>query len=310
MNVEQLIEHIQKHPYMIRQGAKKTAKYTKSDIADVRIARRRIQEGNLISITNSTSKVPKILIFDIETAPMQSYVWGLWKQNIHIDHIINEWFVICWSAKWLYSNEVLGDVITPDEILKQDDKRVVTSLWKLFDEADIIVAHNGDRFDIPRMKTRFIINGLKPPSPYRSIDTCLVARKQFGFSSNKLDALATYFGFDHKLDTDFELWKKCLEGDQEALDYMLLYNNRDVTLLEEVYLKLRPWIQNHPNIGNYLDSDKPICSNCGSTDLTLIDNRYYYTQVGKYPLYRCQCGCITRGRKSLSSKPQLTSISR
>lgn len=154
---------------------------------------------------------PKILIFDIETSPLKAYVWNLWKQNVHLDHILNEWFMICWSAKWLYSNEILGDVLTPEEAIEENDKRVCQSLWNLINEADIVVAHNGNRFDIPRMNARFIINGLNPTKPYYSVDTCLVAKKQFGFSSNKLDALATYFGFKHKLDTDFSLWKNVLK---------------------------------------------------------------------------------------------------
>lgn len=76
-----------------------------------------------------------------------------------------------------------------------------------------MIAHNGKKFDIPKINTRFIINGLNPPSPYKQIDTLEVARKQFGFSSNSLDALATFFGFDNKDPHDFILWKSCLNGD-------------------------------------------------------------------------------------------------
>jgi len=207
---------------------------------------------------------------------MKAYVWKRWKENISLDQTISEWFLICWSAKWLYSNEVLGDVLTPKEILKEDDSRITLSLWKLFNEADIVVAHNGNNFDIPKMNSRFICNNLPPTTPFISIDTCAISKKQFGFSSNKLDALATYFGFNHKLDTDFNLWKSCLEGNKEALDYMLSYNKRDVTLLEEVYLKMRPYIKNHPNCSNFIDNIA-CCSNCGSESFTLLKDKYYYT---------------------------------
>lgn len=246
------------------------------------------------------ARIPKILIFDIETAPMRAYVWRMWKENIAPCQVISDWFMIAWSAKWLYAGEVMGDVLTSKEAVAEDDSRIVKSLWKLIDAADIVVSHNGDRFDIPRMNARFIIHDLYPPKPYFSVDTCQTARRQFGFSSNRLDSLADYFGFDHKLDTDFSLWQKCLEGDSEALGYMSEYNKRDVTLLEEVYLKLRPWIRNHPNISNILQ-DMNVCTVCGSYRLEKIEGEYY-TGVNRYELYRCKdCGAVIRGRKALPS---------
>lgn len=275
--------------------------------------RYKISQEDVVKAKNLASigkYIPKILIFDIETAPIRAYIWKLWKTDVHLDQIINDWFCIAWSAKWLYSEYTMGNVLTPEEIKNEDDKRLMTTLWELINEADIVVSHNGNKFDIPRINARFIINGLTPTKPYFSIDTCQVAKKQFGFSSNKLDALATHFNIPHKLDTDFNLWKRCLEGDEEALDYMLKYNMKDVEILEEVYLKLRPWIKNHPNIGN-LASKEAACANCGSTNLTLIQDKYYYTSVGTYNIYRCNdCNAISRGRKNIGLKTKLNSVGR
>lgn len=240
--------------------------------------------------------IPKILLLDIETAPLQGYIWSLWKQNIGLNQIISEWFMLCWSAKWIYSDEVFSGKLNKKELLNQNDRRICGDLWRLLDEAELVVAHNGDRFDIPKINTRFIMNGLNRPSPYRTIDTLTVARKQFGFSSNRLDALAGYFGFEHKLSTDFTLWDRCVKGDTEAMDYMSEYCERDVLLLEEVYLKIRNWIPNHPNIGLYFDTTEHICPNCGSTDL--IEGKPYYTTVGRYQTFRCKCGAISRVKKS------------
>lgn len=251
--------------------------------------------------------LPRVLIFDIETAPLKAFIWKLWKENVYIDQVISNWFCIAWSAKWLYSSTTMGEVLTKEEVLKEDDTRIVKDLWKLINAADIVIAHNGDKFDIPRINSRFIIHGLPPTKPYYSIDTCKVAKKQFGFSSNKLDALAGYFNIPHKLDTDFSLWKSCLEGDEKALAYMLKYNKKDVEILEEVYLKLRPWIKAHPNIGN-LGGIKDACASCGSTNLVEEDG-YYYTSVNKYPIYRClDCGAHSRGRRSISHSTSLTNI--
>lgn len=301
MTIDKFVELIKQRPYIKRQGRGFLSKRYKISPDDV------VKAKNLANIGKY---IPKILIFDIETAPIKAYIWKLWKTDVHLEQIINDWFCIAWSAKWLYDECTMGDVLTPEEIKSEDDKRIMTSLWELINEADIVVSHNGNKFDIPRINSRFIINGLSPTKPYFSVDTCQIARRQFGFSSNKLDALATHFNIPHKLETSFDLWKRCLEGDREALQYMLTYNMKDVTILEEVYLKLRPWIKNHPNMGN-LEGSTNACANCGSEDISWIPDKFYYTSVGKYPLFRCnKCDAVSRGRKKVNESPETTSISR
>jgi len=245
-------------------------------------------------------RLPKILVFDIETSPVQAYVWqkSVWGGNVSEGQVISEWFMLTWAAKWLYDEEVMSDGLTSKEALKEDDKRIVKSLWKLLDEADIVVAHNGVGFDIPNMFTRFIVNDVLPPSPFQNIDTLKVARRQFGFTHNNLNALARVFGFEAKLDTDFELWKSCISGDAEALTYMREYNVGDVDTLEKIYLKLRPWITSHPNLGLYLLSDGAVCPACGSKEITWANDKYYYTQTSRFPIYTCKCGAYGRSRKS------------
>ena len=302
MSLKEVIRYMSDKPYTLRMGSGSLSKRLKCSISTIKQARRIVRDNSI--------KFPKILILDIETSPMKAYVWKRWKENISLDQTISEWFCLCWSAKWLYSNEVYSNVLTPDEVKSEDDNRIMKSLWDLLDEADIVVTHNGDMFDIPKINSRLIVNNLPPVSPYFSIDTCKICKKQFGFSSNKLDALASYFGFKHKLDTDFNLWKSCLEGDITALNYMEEYNKQDVILLEEVYIKLRPWIKGHPNIGNFMNDDIVRCACCGSNNMELDKDKYYYTSVGKYPLYICKdCGAISRGRKSVKKhKVEIVSV--
>lgn len=252
--------------------------------------------------TKPNFNTPKILIFDVEIAPMMAYVWRRWKQNISLNQTISEWFMLCWSAKWLYSNEILGECLTTEEANNMNDYRIVKKLRDLINEADIVVAYNGKKADIPWLNSRIIIHNINPPKPYLLVDPLITAKQYFGFSSNKLDALASYFGFDPKLETGgFDLWKKCMMGDKEALNHMLIYNKQDVKLLEEVYLKLRPWIKNHPNIANL--TNKECCCTCGSTNFKLIKGKYYYTTVSKYNLYKCSdCNTIFRGRTNLNKK--------
>lgn len=233
----------------------------------------------------------KTLIFDIETAPIQALVWRVWKENISIDQVESDWFMLCWSAKWLNDNVVMGERLTSKEALQENDKRIVKKLWHLFDEADVIVAHNGDYFDIPKSRSRFLMHGLKPPSPFATVDTLKVAQRQFGFSHNKLDFLAKMLGLDRKMDTNFKLWSRCLKGEDKALAYMFKYNKLDVFILEEVYYKLQPWIKSHPNMNNFQSESG--CSTCGS--LNVSPKGFYTTQCNKYRTWVCKdCGAYSR----------------
>jgi DNA polymerase III epsilon subunit-like protein len=172
-------------------------------------------------------------------------------------------------------------------------------MWHLLDQADIVIAHNGDNFDMPNLNTRFLFHGFPPPSYYKTIDTFKVAKAQFGFTHNNLDGIAKFLGIPGKSKTDFQLWKACMFGDEEALAYMLEYNKQDVIVEEAVYLKLRPYIRNHPNYNLYIDSENPVCPTCGGTHLTHV-GYYYYTPTGKYKDYRCDtCGALSRERKSV-----------
>ena len=249
-------------------------------------------------------RFPKVLLFDIETSPLQAFIFqkNVWKANVGADQVISEWFMLTWSARWLFSTDILSERLTGKEAIHEDDARIVKSLWKLLDEADIVIAHNGDSFDVPNMNTRFIVHGLSPTSPYQTVDTMLIARKQFGFTHNSLNGLAKVFGFTPKMETNFELWKQCVAGDEEALTYMQTYNKGDVETLEDVYLKLRPWIKSHPNLGLYVDSDVAVCPNCFGENLTWLEDKFYYTQVAVYPIFQCECGAFGRGRTSILSK--------
>lgn len=240
----------------------------------------------------------KILIVDIETAPIKAYVWGIWQQDVNIKGIISDWYMLSWSAKWLGSNDVMSAVLTKDEVLSENDFNIVIKLWHLLDEADIVVAHNGNKFDIPRMNSRFLYHNLMPPTPYKQIDTKVVSKSIFGESSNKLEYLARKFGFDGKLDTTFELWSDCLAGDEESLKKMELYNRNDVVVLENVYLKMRPYMKGHPNVDMYSDTNHIRCTTCGSNDVQELENKYYYTQAVRYKLYRCN-SCKTTFRSKM-----------
>ena len=257
----------------------------------------------------------KILILDVETSPCLAYIFQtqVWKARVGHKHLLSNWFMLSWSAKWLDEDETFSDALTPDEALCEDDNRIVTSLWLLLDEADIIIAHNGDTFDIPNILTRCVLHKLPLPSPYKQIDTLKVAQKQFGFTHNSLDALAEFFGIEGKIETNFELWKKCINGDEDALLEMEVYNRNDVVLLEKVYHFLKPYIKGHPNLDLYCDGINPVCTSCGKDALSHMPDKYFYTQAVRYPIYRCSsCGAISRAKKGepYINKKQISSIPR
>jgi hypothetical protein len=258
----------------------------------------------------------KILIFDIETAPMRSYTWGMWKQNVGTNQVISDWFMLTWSAKWLFAEDTMSGALTPDEAIDQDDERITRQIWDLLNEADIIVAHNANKFDVRKLNTRFLKNGLNPPMPYQVIDTLDHLRKRFSFSSNRLDYVNKELGIGRKMDTGgFELWDGCIRGDQESLDHMERYNIIDVEILEETYLKLRPWINPHPNIGLFIEDDVETCPSCGSTHIAW-GGTPYTTSVNRFESFRCNdCGSVGRSRKSLAgekktAKTPTTSVAR
>jgi len=232
----------------------------------------------------------KILLVDIETSPFRVWVWHLGKQRISHNSIFKKngkmenWFVMSWAAKWLFDPEVMSDVVTPTEAKNRDDKRILDSIWMMLDKADIVIAHNGDRFDIRKLNARFIDNGIMPPSPFRTVDTLKVSRREFAFVSHKQDFLTKKFELEQKLSTEFSLWTDGMLGIPERLKEMEEYNRHDVMGLEGVYLKYRPYIKNHPNIGVLMDED--VCPNCGSEHLDETDS-VYFTTANKFPVFRC-----------------------
>lgn len=236
---------------------------------------------------------PKILHIDIETAPILAWTWGLFKQNIAIGQIEEDWYMLCWAAKWhgkkRVFKEALWDYARPEEALRDSEEYLVVSLWNLLDAADIVVAHNGDRFDVAKINAKFYEYGLTPPSPFKTVDTLKVARAHFGFSSNRLDYIAKLKGFGQKLKTDFDLWLDVMNGDSKQCKRMMDYNVHDVVLLEEVYESMLPWITNHPNVNVYTDSTNTCCAGCGSSDIHF--RGYAYTNAGKYQRFVCNdCG--------------------
>lgn len=240
---------------------------------------------------------------------MLGYVWGLWDNNVALNQIHTDWYILSWAAKWLGAEDVMYmDSRGAKNI--ENDKPLLKRLWQLLDEADIVVTQNGKKFDQKKVFARFVLNGMQPPSSFKHIDTLLLAKKHFAFTSNKLEYMTEklnkkYKKLKHKKFPGFELWSACLAGKPAAWKEMEKYNRHDVLALEELYRILQPW-DSTVNFNLYNDGTEHVCK-CGSTDHK--KQGWFYTQVSKFQRYRCyECGAETRDRVNAFSLDKRSGI--
>ncbi len=232
------------------------------------------------------NKEPRILLFDIETMANLVYVWGKYEQDAIAYR--RHWYMLTFAYKWLGENKTYVHSLPEYSLYKKEpenDKELVKELWKLFDEADIVIAHNGASFDVKKANARFIKHKLPPPSPYKIIDTKLVAKKYLKMDSNKLDDIGDYFNIGRKINTGgFELWLGCEAGDKKSWKKMCDYNIQDVILLEKVYLEMLPYMTQHPNLG-LMNGIAHACPNCSSENVT--KRGVSYTRTSVYQRFQC-----------------------
>ncbi|KKK91838.1 hypothetical protein LCGC14_2708920 [marine sediment metagenome] len=250
---------------------------------------------------------PAILIFDIENTAATGRFWGK-KYKTNILKVIEDWYLLCVSYKWLGQDEIGFFSIWDDPQYtpgSSDDTYVARRIWKLLDQADIVIAHNGEAFDTKKCNTRFSVHQYGPPSPYQIIDTLREDRRYFNRTSHALGDVAVALGLSDKMKhSGYDLWEDCMAGDPEALATMEAYNRQDVVVLEELYLENRAWIgapgkKAHPNLGHWSKREGLVCPTCGHDNLHI--RGYHRTTVSEFPVYYCVkktggCGSYHRSR--------------
>ena len=225
---------------------------------------------------------PRILIYDIETAPILAHVWKLWDNNVGLNQIDSDWYIMSVCAKWLGEDEVFyWD--QKDVIPMEDDTYLLSKLWSLLNEADIVIGQNVKRFDTKKVNARFVLNGFPKPSTYRQIDTMIIAKDQFGFTSNKLEYMTDKLCPEHKKSKHkkfpgHELWAECLKGNPEAWEEMKSYNIDDVHGTEALFNVLSSWDSKLPNFDIYVDDVLDMSE--------WVEDGYVHTQFAKYKRYR------------------------
>jgi len=222
----------------------------------------------------------KTLCIDIETSPIVAYTWGVWQHNIQPAGIIEDRKILCICWKELGKRGVTGKIVG-DGVSERD---VVEAFRAAVDDVDILVAHNGDKFDVKHINAKLIEFNLDPLPKLHTVDTLKEVKKIAKFTYNRLDYLCQkLFGVGKQV-TEFDLWKQVMAGDAKACARMMAYCKNDVVLLERLYTTLRPYMKTHPNVA---DSDSMSCPRCNCELATL--RKAYRTKAG---LERAHFNCV------------------
>lgn len=238
---------------------------------------------------------PKILIYDLETSPIETRRWSVWYKGAL--EITKDMEITSIAYKWHGEKKI--HVLARCDFKDKTDKTLTKKLFKLIDEADAVMGHNAGRFDNKVSQTRFLFHKLGRPSPYYTIDTLKIAKKHFALTRNNLDEIARFLGVTRKLSVGAkDLWKACEEGDKKAWKLLKDYNVNDVLVLYEVFEKLEAW-SDIPSEFKATNADKPrVCTslNCDSTEFR--NKGYTYTLKGVYKRFVCKkCGKPHRERR-------------
>lgn len=221
----------------------------------------------------------KILVVDIEWAPALAYVWRMWDENISPDQLIDHGGMLCFGAQWVGEKEVM--FFSEWEHGREGMAKAVS---QLLEQADAVVTYNGDKYDLPKIRGEIVLAGLPPMIPVTSIDL-LKTVKKFGFNMNRMAYIAPLLKLGSKMKHEgFNLWKEVLAGSDKARSKMERYCKQDVRITTKMYLKLKPYIANHP----FLGSTPTSCPTCAS-DKT---QKRGYRRTRSFLIQRNQCqGC-------------------
>lgn len=159
------------------------------------------------------------------------------------------------------------------------DRKMLQEFTKVAAEADEMVAHFGDKFDLKFFNTRHLYHQLPPIPIYKTVDTKAIAARRFLFNSNKLDYIANFLGYGCKDKTDIDLWLDIIVRDcPKAKKYMEKYCARDVKLLEKVFKRMEPYHRPKTHAGVFAGGEKWHCPYCGGDHV--VGNKKKVTTLG------------------------------
>lgn len=263
--------------------------------------------GKMADPTYISQSIPRVGLFDLETLPMELYGWNLRDEYTGIEQVISGTGLLSWAGKFLNEPTVYSDILTSSEAKEKHEERIVKTCWDFLHSCDVVIGHNLIDFD-SKVANAFFLKYDLPPLKYVQVDTLKIARRHFRLDSNKMAFINRMLGIRQKIENEgFPLWRKCREGDAEALRRMKEYNEGDVLALEELFYKLRPYAHSSFNVALFNEIEGEQCPVCGSVDLK--SDGFYYTSAGRYEALRCQnCKCLSRRKQNQLGKSKRKSL--
>lgn len=252
------------------------------------------------------NKKLKILYVDYETCSQIGKFYGsMWQTNI--TKVLRDFQIMSGSYSWEGENKVYS--VGQDDFpgYKKgvfNDKEIVKFFSKLCDEADYVVAQNGDAFDIKVLTTRIAFYGLPAIPALKTFDTKKQAKGNFKFPSNSIKYMAQFFGIESKGEINLlSIEDKCEAGDKKAWAELKKYGKTDTVILKKLFSIFFPYVKIpiiFNNTYSTLDTINLNCVNptCLSKELRLHKKRKV---VGGYRnQYQCAvCGSYTTDKKTI-----------
>ena len=129
--------------------------------------------------------------------------------------------------------------------IRGDDRELVKQVCKLVRDHDIVVAHNGSRFDLPMLRTRALRWGLSPLKEVKLVDPCSIAWRKFKLRSNSLGRIADFVGIkDKKTPLDMSVWADVmLNGCPKGMNLIVAHCEADIRVLRGVLDFVKPFIK-------------------------------------------------------------------
>lgn len=235
-------------------------------------------------------KEPRIILFDLETLPnllevlyvypqlsnfpgltlkanITSIICGGWKVlGEKKTHCINAWDFPSWKLDCkIKSGETVTNFLKRILQHPNDDYALVKAISDVLVSSDMVITHNGKRFDWKFLQTRLHKHKLPPLPEIRHVDTCSLAKSNLFLLNNKLNTIAGFLTNEQKMEHGGwkELWGGVWLRVNSAMKTMTAYCKKDVEALEAVYLDLRPHAKNIPNHNIWNDRGDNVCPTCG-----------------------------------------------
>lgn len=244
---------------------------------------------------------PKILVFDIECTGMILESYGLYNQNHSHKDIIEDWSMLSYAAWFVDEDEIhyQDNRNNPDY---KDDRSIIEGLHNLISQADWIIGHNSDKFDIKKFNTK--AEKYELPSRHDPIqyDTLKMLKARYALPSNSLDYAAKYFELKERksLHGKFPgkvLFDECKNGNQEAWNELESYNKQDVKVTWELFQRLAKH-DKRINLNSFYQKQTCICGN-----QEFYKNGIKYAKNATFQIWRCKvCSKCFVGKENLIDK--------